>query len=152
LREEHKHTYRSFRSDAWALLQEGERSHWGVVFAMQHYGLPTLFLDWTERFACAVYFALTDWLTYLEAAIYILHPERLNQFVMGEYGVISLEHDSDHAALFDTSGWHPRMNRRDAPIETRTLAVRPTLLNPRMLAQRSMFTMGAEQYASLEEQ
>ena len=55
-RDEAKSLYRNFRIEAWSLLAEHERSDWGVVFSMQHFSLPTRLLDWTESFACAVFF------------------------------------------------------------------------------------------------
>src|SRR5262245_16701117 len=60
VREELKAVYRRFQSDAWNLLSENERTSWGVLFTMQHFGLPTRLMDWTESFACAVFFAQLD--------------------------------------------------------------------------------------------
>jgi hypothetical protein len=36
------------------------QSDWEILFAMQHYGIPTRLLDWTENLFIAVYFALID--------------------------------------------------------------------------------------------
>jgi hypothetical protein len=49
LRDEAKSLFRRFKVEAWPLLAPSERSDWGVVFAMQHYRLPTRLLDWMER-------------------------------------------------------------------------------------------------------
>ena len=49
LRKEYKKEYRRFRSRAWPLLDQRERSDWGIVFAMQHYGQITRLFDWSER-------------------------------------------------------------------------------------------------------
>lgn len=54
LRSSYKKEYRRFRSSAWPLLGPRERSDWGIVFAMQHYGQITRLLDWSESLACAV--------------------------------------------------------------------------------------------------
>src|SRR5882672_7203064 len=48
LLEEYKTLYRRFKSDAWPLLNAKERADWGIIFSMQHYGIPTRLLDWTE--------------------------------------------------------------------------------------------------------
>ncbi len=57
LRDEEKTLYRRFARKAWPLLSPIERADWGVLLTMQHYSLPTRLLDWTESFACALFFA-----------------------------------------------------------------------------------------------
>jgi hypothetical protein len=71
LREEYKSIYRKFKAEAWLLMGEQERSAWGVAFAMQHYSIPTRLLDWTESFACAVFFTQLDRKPSEEAAIWM---------------------------------------------------------------------------------
>src|SRR5712692_8291953 len=41
LRDEYKTLYRRFKAEAWPLLEDHERSDWGVAFTMQHFSLPT---------------------------------------------------------------------------------------------------------------
>ena len=55
LRGEYKTLYRIFKGKVWPLLSEAQRSEWGVIFAMQHYGVPTRLMDWTESFTCALF-------------------------------------------------------------------------------------------------
>jgi hypothetical protein len=57
IRDHFKSFYQDFKSKAWDLLTPEERLPWGIVFAMQHYGIPTTLLDCSESFAVAVYFA-----------------------------------------------------------------------------------------------
>ena len=53
-----------------------DRSSW--LSLMQHYGLPTRLLDWSESPLVALYFALNSQ-TEKDAALWIVNPMRLNQ-------------------------------------------------------------------------
>jgi hypothetical protein len=81
--EEMRSLYRRFQAESWPLLAATERSDWGVLFTMQHYRLPTRFLDWTESLACALFFTQEHRQPEDPAAIWILDPERLNELTIG---------------------------------------------------------------------
>jgi len=49
--------YYEFKSRAASLLPHPVDS-WDVLFRMQHHGVPTRLLDWSESFAAALFFAL----------------------------------------------------------------------------------------------
>jgi hypothetical protein len=66
---------------AGSLLQENGSS-WSNIFSMQHHGIPTRLLDWTESFAVALYFAIRD--ADEDACIWILDPFTLNKETIGE--------------------------------------------------------------------
>lgn len=54
---------------------------WEVLFDMQHYGVPTRLLDWSEALGVAVAFALlTDYDSTSDASIFVLDPIKLNRF------------------------------------------------------------------------
>jgi hypothetical protein len=150
LRETYKTFYNDFKADAWPLLDPRERSDWGVVFAMQHYGQPTRLLDWTESIACATYFALTpDCLRCAQpgdAAIWVLDPTRLN----GKSGFphrIAIDEDTDKEKI-PTWKWHPRYEATEDLLPS--IAVSPIFTNPRMTAQRSAFTLSGDSSLSLD--
>ena len=71
LREEYKARYRLFKAQAWSMLEAHQRGEWSLVFGMQHHGIATRLLDWTESFACAVYFAQLDRDPAEDAAIFV---------------------------------------------------------------------------------
>ena len=170
LRDVYATLYFKFKGRAWRFLDQSERSAWGIVFAMQHYGLPTLLLDWTESFACAVYFAQQGRDPESDAAIYLLDPQVLNaaslqslqayyeakklpleRMIFGE-GLISLGEVFDPSHY--SSYFHPEhpLFRKIAPQALRTVAVAPFFSNPRMLAQRAAFTLSGMAFSAFEEQ
>src|SRR5262249_25038342 len=79
LRDEAKSLYRQFMREAWPLLGPAERSDWGVLFSMQYYRLPTRLLDWTENFACALFFAQQRRRPGDTAAVWVLDSQGLNE-------------------------------------------------------------------------
>lgn len=170
LRDVYATLYFKFKGRAWRFLDQSERSPWGMVFAMQHYGLPTLLLDWTESFACAVYFAQQGRDPKSDAAIYLLDPQRLNaaslqslqdyyeanklpleRMIFGD-GLIPLGEGFDPSHY--SSYFHPEhpLFRQVAPRALRTVAVAPFFSNPRMLAQRAAFTLSGMSFSAFEEQ
>jgi hypothetical protein len=48
-----------FRSRSRPLLTSEMASDWEYLFVMQHYGVPTRLLDWSENALFALYFALS---------------------------------------------------------------------------------------------
>ncbi|MGH6925673.1 MAG: FRG domain-containing protein [Propylenella sp.] len=66
------------------------RDDWEALFFMQHYGVPTRLLDWTENPLTAVYFALMyapvekaksgdSWFSRRPAAVWVLDPAEWNE-------------------------------------------------------------------------
>jgi len=150
LRDEYKTLYRRFRREAWPLLADHERSDWGVVFSMQHFSLPTRLLDWTESFACAVFFAQLERRPTDAASIWVLDPSKLNGLGCGRKALLTLEGDSSRPSLFDTSGWHPAVVPPEHCLET--VAAVPIYTNPRMVQQRACFTLMGDSFLPLDEQ
>lgn len=149
LRDEAKSLYRQFTREAWPLLGPAERSDWGVLFSMQHYRLPTRLLDWTENFACALFFAQQRRQSGDTAAVWVLDSEGLNEVSLGRRGLVALD-ETTGASMVSVRDWHPR--GVPPPDDLPTIAVSPIFTNPRMTAQRSAFTLAGDSFLPLDEQ
>ncbi len=132
--------YFKYRSRAWPRLSEAERTPWGVVFSMQHHGLPTRLVDWTESFLCALYFAQEERERDDAALIFVLRPERLNERYLKVNGLVALAEDMGKEP---TRRYHPA-NQEVVEGALPPIAVVPPHCNERMIAQRSVFMLTGE--------
>lgn len=124
-----------------------KESDWETLFDMQHYGVPTRLLDWSETFGVALFFAATYNQSHhpsADAAIYLLDPIALNRLS----GISSIYHVPRDEAKFDYRKiyWDHNPFAPIAPI-----AIEPLFSNDRMLAQRGMFTVHHDKIDPLED-
>lgn len=69
-----------FRQSASMLLSANPKDDFDWLFLMQHYGVPTRLLDWSESPLVSLYFAVTDENNIDEdGALWILKPTELNK-------------------------------------------------------------------------
>ena len=133
--------FHKYRQAATYLLKARE-SDWETVFDMQHYGIPTRLLDWTETLGVAVFFALG---TTSRGCCVCPRPDSAQS----------------------SSHWHAATQACRRPelllplriLERRSRLLRacrsledPPFQNGRLFAQRGMFTIHGDDERSLEEQ
>ncbi len=106
------------------------------VFLMQHYGLPTRLVDWTESVLVAAFFAVQEDEP-KDAALWGLNPAVLNEHQCGVRGPIFPGHSSARrvfSAVF----------QEGTAEETKIIAVEPNQVDPRVMIQQSMFTIHSD--------
>ena len=128
--------YEDFVSYSGSLLPR-DLSSWEILFEMRQRGIPTRILDWTENFGVALYFALKE--RKGTPCIWILDPFSLNQNVLKRNEILNPNDlDFDYKSVFVTE----KQEGNENPI-----AIYPVKQNPRILAQKVVFTLhGKKRY------
>ncbi|MFB6800436.1 FRG domain-containing protein [Peribacillus butanolivorans] len=119
-----------------------KENDWNLLFIMQHYGVRTRLLDWTESFAVALYFAYTNWDFKTHCSVWLLKPTRLNKKELGE--AVYYDPEIKYEELIE--------DVYNLGFKNNTLAMYPNRNSTRIVSQQGMFTLQGKAGIPLDEE
>lgn len=117
-------------------------------FLMQHYGMPTRLLDWSECSLVGLYFAIGDWKGHgdtnvTDAVVWMLDPWYLNKWSLQKDEVFRYD-DRIISRYLPDAPW------KDKKIPKQPVALVPIYNSRRITAQRGVFTIHGTNKESLD--
>lgn len=111
----------------------------GWMTLMQHYGLPTRLLDWSESPLIALFFATNDYKEFKnkDGCIWVLKPEKLNELEGFDSNVYPMDKDCVRNMLRPAFHGH----QVDIGVIDKIIACRPVEYDMRVYTQQSAFTV-----------
>ncbi|MEW6182277.1 MAG: FRG domain-containing protein [Bacillota bacterium] len=121
-------------------LLHGNESGWNLLYSMQHHGLTTRLLDWTESFIVALFFATDKW-TNGTSRIWMLDAPKLNLLsIKREEIILPSSQTFAYPDIFLTSS------------DNTSMAIYPIKTNTRIIVQQSVFVIQGNACNNLEDE
>lgn len=129
---------RDFKILSSEKIERQPRNELEWLFIMQHYGLQTRLIDWTEGHLIALFFAVIDYSYLKDSVVWILRPSYLNRFSLGAKTIVT----SSYPELIDYVLDEPHLHLFNRKIKGEMpVAIRATRNSERIVAQKGTFTL-----------
>lgn len=136
-----------FKQNAIPLASVKPMSEWEWLFLMQHYGLPTRLLDWTESPLVGLYFAIESHPD-KDGALWCLLPIKLNENANISYSL------SVEIPCFEVDepldNYLPQKIASERTSSLKPIAAMAMRDNPRVFAQMGSFTITHREQIAIE--
>lgn len=126
---------KKFKQNATLLINNNSNTNFGWLFIMQHHGVPTRLLDWSESSLIALYFACSA-NDGKDAALWVLLPSELNK-----HSGIDPEETFDIPGLNELGNYSPEYYHGDRTNIMAPAAAITSRNTERMQAQQGTFTI-----------
>jgi hypothetical protein len=136
---------KKFKQNASLLFSGNSNEDFDWLFVMQHHGVPTRLLDWTESSLVALYFACEE-SPDSDGALWVLLPTELNK-----HASIEPEETFDIPGINELDNYSPKSYHVDKTNVMGPAATISTRNTPRMQAQQGTFTIFHKKKSAIED-